>query len=198
MQDHERRMLARVERRLETLPPNCRKAFILVRFEEMSLEQAAAAMDISRRKLRRFVQRAFAECQRELAMARLEDGGEVAAGVVLEREMIENTSMHGGDGTRTYLPGPIRPTPLARVEVNDERWSIWLDADTTMLELIALMQGLRLCGEEVEAAHVGEGVFCLRPLLPHTPPPSAVMLISCQGLGAQLKELPALRLKGAH
>ena len=44
---------------LNRLPPLCRRAFILVRYEGMSFEQAAVQMGLHPRRVRRFVQRAF-------------------------------------------------------------------------------------------------------------------------------------------
>jgi len=61
-----RQQLANVSEALERLPPLCRRAFILVRYEGMSFDDAAAEMGLHPRKVRRFVQRAFLSCQRAL------------------------------------------------------------------------------------------------------------------------------------
>jgi RNA polymerase sigma-70 factor (ECF subfamily) len=61
-----RQQLANVSEALERLPPLCRRAFILVRYEGMSVDDAAAEMGLHPRKVRRFVQRAFLSCQRAL------------------------------------------------------------------------------------------------------------------------------------
>jgi len=61
-----RQQLAHVNEALNRLPPLCRRAFILVRYEGMSFDDAAAQMGLHPRKVRRFVQRAFASCQRAL------------------------------------------------------------------------------------------------------------------------------------
>ena len=61
-----RQQLASVNEALNRLPPLCRRAFILVRYEGMNFDDAAAEMGLHPRKVRRFVQRAFASCQRAL------------------------------------------------------------------------------------------------------------------------------------
>jgi len=58
--------LVKVSEALDRLPPRCRRAFILVRFENMDFDAAGAQMGLHPRKVRRFVQRAFASCQRAL------------------------------------------------------------------------------------------------------------------------------------
>jgi len=58
--------LKRVSEVMNTLPPLCRRAFILARFEDMSPEEISDELDISIRSARRFVARAFAACQRVL------------------------------------------------------------------------------------------------------------------------------------
>jgi len=61
-----RQQLAHVNEALNRLPPLCRRAFILVRYEGMSFDDAAVTLGLHPRKVRRFVQRAFASCQRAL------------------------------------------------------------------------------------------------------------------------------------
>ena len=58
--------LAHVNEALNRLPPLCRRAFILVRYEGLSIEEAAVEMALHPRKVRRFVQRALGSCQRAL------------------------------------------------------------------------------------------------------------------------------------
>jgi len=57
-------VLALINERLNSLPPACRRAFILVRYHGKSFEVAAAEMGLSSRQVRKFAQRAFAECKR--------------------------------------------------------------------------------------------------------------------------------------
>jgi RNA polymerase sigma factor (sigma-70 family) len=61
-----RQQLVHVTEALNRLPPLCRRAFILVRYEGMNFDEAAAEMGLHPRKVRRFVQRAFESCQRAL------------------------------------------------------------------------------------------------------------------------------------
>lgn len=58
--------LAQVNAALNRLPPLCRRAFILVRYDGLNFDEAAAQMELHPRKVRRFVQRAFESCQRAL------------------------------------------------------------------------------------------------------------------------------------
>jgi RNA polymerase sigma-70 factor (ECF subfamily) len=58
--------LAIVERALNELPPKCRRAFILHRFEEWSAEQIAAELGIRTRMVRRYVSRAAIYCKLRL------------------------------------------------------------------------------------------------------------------------------------
>lgn len=61
-----KQQLERVNAALGELPPSCRRAFILVRCEGMNCDAAAAELGLQPRQVRRFVQRAFAICQRAL------------------------------------------------------------------------------------------------------------------------------------
>lgn len=83
------------------------------------------------------------------------------------------------------------------MESNDERWSVWLDPETTLLETVALMSGLRLIGIPVEAHNVGDGVFALTPLTLHREPPSAYELLQCMSLGSRIPQA-APRLRFVH
>jgi len=58
--------LQRISCALGGLPPLCRRAFILVRYRGMSFEAAAAQLGLHPRKVRRYVQRAFASCERAI------------------------------------------------------------------------------------------------------------------------------------
>ena len=61
-----RQQLAHVSEALNRLPPQCRRAFILVRYEGMNFDDAAAELGLHPRKVRRYVQRAFESCKRAL------------------------------------------------------------------------------------------------------------------------------------
>jgi RNA polymerase sigma-70 factor (ECF subfamily) len=58
--------LTAVSEALARLPPMCRQAFILVRYEGLDFETAGSQLGLHPRKVRRFVQRAFASCQRAI------------------------------------------------------------------------------------------------------------------------------------
>lgn len=78
---------------------------------------------------------------------------------------------------------------VATVMENGRNWSVWLSPDATVVELAALMAGLRSGGVEVAAEHMGAGAFALVPLKP-TPAPSGEWIISI--LGEQPRPLPSL------
>jgi RNA polymerase sigma-70 factor (ECF subfamily) len=61
-----RQRLEQVTGALNRLPPLCRRAFILVRYEGMNFDAVAAELGVRPRTVRRLVQRAFASCQRAL------------------------------------------------------------------------------------------------------------------------------------
>ncbi len=65
-----RQELDLIEKALEELPPHCRLAFILVKFREMSFDEAAAALRTKAPNVRRYVARAIAHCQKALATSR--------------------------------------------------------------------------------------------------------------------------------
>ncbi|MGH8240360.1 MAG: RNA polymerase sigma factor [Steroidobacteraceae bacterium] len=56
--------LALVCRMLEELPEACRRAFVLVNFEELSIDEAAQRLGLHPRRVRRFIARAIEHCQR--------------------------------------------------------------------------------------------------------------------------------------
>lgn len=58
--------LDRVAIALDNLPPRTKQAFLLVRYDGLSFEQAAQVMQTRQWRVRRFVQRAFAQCQRAI------------------------------------------------------------------------------------------------------------------------------------
>jgi len=62
--------LSSVNEALERLPPRCRRAFILVRYEGMEYGQAASELNLSEKKVRKFVIRAFANCTKAINEAR--------------------------------------------------------------------------------------------------------------------------------
>lgn len=82
----------------------------------------------------------------------------------------------------------IQRENLARLEVNDERWSVWLSPDATVVELAALMHGL---GCKVEARDMGGGAFAILPIDPATPAPSAAQVANVleHGIGGRLPSL---------
>jgi RNA polymerase sigma factor (sigma-70 family) len=56
--------LALLSRALEELPEACRQAFLLVHFEELSVDEAARRLGLHPRRVRRFVARAIEHCHR--------------------------------------------------------------------------------------------------------------------------------------
>lgn len=95
-----------------------------------------------------------------------------------------------------HAPPDCVPAPPSApvIRANDERWSVWIDPNTTLLETVALMSGLRLIGISVEAHNIGDGVFALTPINPHREPPSAYELLQCMRLGARVPQAaPRLR-----
>lgn len=78
---------------------------------------------------------------------------------------------------------------VARLEKNDERWSIWLSPEATVVELALLLGGIPC---KLEAHNMGEGAFALIPVEAHAPCPTAAQLAALfeKGLG---KPLPSLR-----
>jgi RNA polymerase sigma factor (sigma-70 family) len=56
--------LVLIGRALEELPEACRKAFVLVNFEELSFDEAAKRLQLHPRRVRRFVARAMEHCHR--------------------------------------------------------------------------------------------------------------------------------------
>lgn len=66
--------------------------------------------------------------------------------------------------------------PKAQVFENGRTWSVWLSPDATVVELAVIMAGLRAEGINIQADHMGHGAFALFPMIPGTPPPTAVML----------------------
>lgn len=78
---------------------------------------------------------------------------------------------------------------VARLEKNDERWSIWLAPEATVVELALLMGGIPC---KLEAHNMGEGAFALIPVEAHSPCPTADQLAALfeKGIG---RPLPSLR-----
>lgn len=79
---------------------------------------------------------------------------------------------------------------VATVMANGAHWSIWLSPDATVLELAAIMAGLRNGGVVVAAEHMGGGAFAIVPIDEKTPPPSGDWLIAI--LTEQPRPLPSL------
>jgi len=79
---------------------------------------------------------------------------------------------------------------VARVMENRGHWSVWLSPDATVLELAALMAGLRNGGVNVAAEHMGSGAFALIPIDDKTPPPTGDWIIAI--LSEQPRPLPTL------
>lgn len=75
----------------------------------------------------------------------------------------------------------VRDPPA--IVFSDERWSVLLSSDYTMVELVAMMSGLRIAGINVEAFPLDGGVMLLHPELPHHAPPSAAFLLECMQMG---------------
>jgi RNA polymerase sigma factor (sigma-70 family) len=67
--------LALVNRALEELPELCRQAFLLVQFENVSFDEAAARLGLHPRRVRRFVARAIEHCHRVLSESDSHHGG---------------------------------------------------------------------------------------------------------------------------
>jgi RNA polymerase sigma factor (sigma-70 family) len=67
--------LALICRMLEELPEACRRAFVLVNFEELSIDEAAQKLSLHPRRVRRFVARAIEHCQRVLEEDAARHGG---------------------------------------------------------------------------------------------------------------------------
>jgi hypothetical protein len=78
---------------------------------------------------------------------------------------------------------------VARLEKNDERWSIWLAPEATVVELALLLGGIPC---KLEAHNMGEGAFALIPVEAHAPCPTAAQIAALfeKGLG---RPLPSLR-----
>jgi hypothetical protein len=94
--------------------------------------------------------------------------------------------MTGHERARAHAPRAA----VARLEKNDERWSIWLDPSATVVELALLLGGIPC---KMEAHQVGdEGAFALIPVEAHAPCPTGEQLAALfeRGLGGRL---PGLR-----
>lgn len=92
--------------------------------------------------------------------------------------------MTGHDKARAHTPR----ADVARLMKNDERWSIWLDLDATVVELALLLGGIPC---KLEAHNMGEGAFALIPVEAHAPCPTAEQLAALfeRGLGSPLPSL---------
>jgi hypothetical protein len=95
--------------------------------------------------------------------------------------------MTGHEKARAHAPRVFMD--VARLEKNDERWSIWLAPEATVVELALLLGGIPC---KMEAHNMGEGAFALIPMEPHAPCPTAEQLAALfeRGLG---RPLPSLR-----
>lgn len=93
--------------------------------------------------------------------------------------------MTGHERVRAHIPR----MDVARLEKNDERWSIWLAPEATVVELALLLGGIPC---KLEAHNMGEGAFALIPVEAHSPCPTAEQLAELfeKGLG---RPLPSLR-----
>lgn len=96
--------------------------------------------------------------------------------------------MTGHDAVCAYRPR----ADSVRLEQNDERWSVWLSPDATVVELAALMGGL---GCKVEARDMGGGAFAVFPVDLTVPPPTAGFIVGIleHGVG----RLPSLLCRQA-
>jgi DNA-directed RNA polymerase specialized sigma24 family protein len=57
------------------LPEACRRAFLLVQFENVSFDEAAQRLGLHPRRVRRFVARAMEHCHRVLSASDSRHGG---------------------------------------------------------------------------------------------------------------------------
>lgn len=80
-----------------------------------------------------------------------------------------------------------RPDPIAQVHVDPaaagsdrSAWWIELSSDATVLELAALMHGLK---RKVRAEHIGAGVFRVTADREHVKPPTAEELVQIMTAG---------------
>ena len=64
-----------IRRAVEELPPKCRKAFLLHKVHELSVEETAVRMSLNPRVIRRYVARALAHCQKTLERRSSPAGG---------------------------------------------------------------------------------------------------------------------------
>ena len=70
-----RQELALIHRAIEELPATCRLAFLMVKFDDASVEDVAHELGLHPRRVRRFVARAIEHCQKALQAASDLEGG---------------------------------------------------------------------------------------------------------------------------
>ena len=71
-----RQRLELISRAIEDLPPLCRAAFILRKFDDLSVEEVAVRLKVNERSVKRYLARALAHCERVLEMAERSSSGE--------------------------------------------------------------------------------------------------------------------------
>lgn len=142
---------------MNSLPPLCRRVFILMRYHGNTVEEISVLLNIPRYQVRSLFHQAFARCRR----------------VAIDSAVFERPS------DRIEIPGAMSATSIPSIG-----WILPLPNDITLLDVVALMHGLKSNGMQTQLNHDGP-IYSLTPT--HAcDVPSSELINECGLLGAKL------------